>query len=313
MSGSCTVCWCRGGQFRQGSKQHLSALFWALQLPSHMQVVHFRASLEAVNSVQFIAGRELLLAASKDCKVHLYTSAGSLVGMFGEHEWNIDDPSTFQAAKGWQSLPLLDVVDTLFNAAQAFEPGPGAPILPTAPAPSPRNACLQASAIACMQPRWAAIQLEPDHQCAMLAQDAQHPCMFILPHVTRPSERAEAKAKAQSEQGMVSNHFKDVLQVYAIACAEEATAAKKQEPPPWEGTKPAQYYLQARRERQQASAAHPARDAVHAQLRVQPAVELPRTIGEVMQRTPRQKRAGKLGSKAPPESAGDAASKGGSM
>lgn len=59
-----------------------------------------------------------------------------------------------------------------------------------------------------------------------------------------------------------------------------------------------QFYLKARRERINASMASLPREAVHGLLRVQPAVELPRTIQEVMGKAPKGKRAGRLKSAA---------------
>jgi hypothetical protein len=63
---------------------------------------------------------------------------------------------------------------------------------------------------------------------------------------------------------------------------------------PWAGSRPAHYYLKTRRERIQANMTKVPTDAVHGLLRVQPAVELPRTIDEVMKRAPKPKRAGRL-------------------
>jgi hypothetical protein len=63
---------------------------------------------------------------------------------------------------------------------------------------------------------------------------------------------------------------------------------------PWEGSQPAQFYLKARRERIRSNLTKPPKEAVHGLLRVQPAVELPRTIDEIMGRAPKSKRAGRL-------------------
>ena len=62
---------------------------------------------------------------------------------------------------------------------------------------------------------------------------------------------------------------------------------------PWEGVQPAHFYLQMRKDRLAAAAGagHKGQsaDAVHAQLRMQPAVELPKTIDEIMHRAPRKR------------------------
>jgi len=76
--------------------------------------------------------------------------------------------------------------------------------------------------------------------------------------------------------------------------AEGPRDEEEAEVKPWEGTQPVQFYLKARRERINASMASLPRDAVHGLLRVQPAVELPRTIQEVRGKAPKGKRAGRV-------------------
>jgi hypothetical protein len=72
--------------------------------------------------------------------------------------------------------------------------------------------------------------------------------------------------------------------------AGEAESAAAEEAVPWEGAPPARYYLQARRDRL-AAGALAARTAGHPLLKVQPAVELPRTIDEILKREPKHKKA----------------------
>ncbi len=43
-----------------------------------------------------VAGRELVIAASTDASVAIWTMRGGLVGVFGQHEWRLDDPATWQ-------------------------------------------------------------------------------------------------------------------------------------------------------------------------------------------------------------------------
>ena len=91
--------------------------------------------------------------------------------------------------------------------------------------------------------------------------------------------------------------------------AEGAEQEEEAELKPWEGTQPVQFYLKARRERINASMASLPREAVHGLLRVQPAVELPRTIQELMGQAPKgAKRAGRLKSAAGAPAAGSGAS-----
>jgi hypothetical protein len=80
----------------------------------------------AVNSVACVKGRDLLLAACEDTTVHMYTLDGSLVGIFGQHSWILDDPLTHQSAAGYQPLPVLDAVGDLYRATQLHRQGPGA-------------------------------------------------------------------------------------------------------------------------------------------------------------------------------------------
>lgn len=63
---------------------------------------------------------------------------------------------------------------------------------------------------------------------------------------------------------------------------------------PWAGSQPAQYYMKNRRDRLQAALTKVPSDAVHGHLRVQPALELPNTIDELLKRAPKAKRAGRL-------------------
>lgn len=77
------------------------------------------------------------------------------------------------------------------------------------------------------------------------------------------------------------------------AVSSDDAAGAATESMPWEGVPPAHFYLQARRDRLAAAGTKgQSGDSVHAQLRVQPAAELPKTIDEVMHRAPR-KRAGR--------------------
>jgi hypothetical protein len=90
-----------------------------------LQVSHFRVSELSVNAVTFVASRELLLAACQDMCVHLHTYEGLFVGIFGEHSWSIDDPTTFQGPASGRPLPVVDRIEELFRAADVFSEPPG--------------------------------------------------------------------------------------------------------------------------------------------------------------------------------------------
>ena len=44
-------------------------------------------------------GQDLLLIASQDCTVSLWSLQGALVGVMGKQTWTVSDPSTWQDAK----------------------------------------------------------------------------------------------------------------------------------------------------------------------------------------------------------------------
>jgi hypothetical protein len=54
----------------------------------------------------------LILTSSRDCNVAVWTLDGGLVGVLGEHSWDLDNPETWQdptgAAKRPPKLPMLD-------------------------------------------------------------------------------------------------------------------------------------------------------------------------------------------------------------
>lgn len=68
--------------------------------------------------------QDLLLLASHDCTVSLWTLQGGLVGVFGKHTWNLADLATWQDPKvsSASSFPRPSRSLTF-----AFSPGPGMP------------------------------------------------------------------------------------------------------------------------------------------------------------------------------------------
>lgn len=46
------------------------------------------------------SGQVLILTGSRDCNVALWTLDGGLVGVLGDHSWDLDDPGTWQDPKG---------------------------------------------------------------------------------------------------------------------------------------------------------------------------------------------------------------------
>ena len=47
-------------------------------------------------SLDLVEGRQLIVSSGKDCNVMVWTLRGSLLGVFGEHSWDLDDPTTWQ-------------------------------------------------------------------------------------------------------------------------------------------------------------------------------------------------------------------------
>lgn len=82
-------------------------------------MLHFRVNESAVNGITCVVERELLLVASADHSVHMFNYEGGLVGTFGVHVWELDDVTTHQDPEAQNTLPVLDVVDSLCSVAAA--------------------------------------------------------------------------------------------------------------------------------------------------------------------------------------------------
>ncbi len=70
------------------------------------QLACWRAHPVGISSVQCagVEGGDLLLVASQDCTVSLWSLQGGLVGVMGKHTWTLPDTATWQDAK---VLPCL--------------------------------------------------------------------------------------------------------------------------------------------------------------------------------------------------------------
>ena len=62
----------------------------------HVQISWWRAHEGRIASVQTMPQQGLVLLASHDRALSLWTLAGGLVGRFGMHTWRISDTSSFQ-------------------------------------------------------------------------------------------------------------------------------------------------------------------------------------------------------------------------
>lgn len=83
-----------------------------LALPKHIAdsfVVEqrvWRAHDKAVSSLDFVNPRQMVLTASSDATVMLWTLEGGLVGMFGQtNAWDLDQPSTFRYSEIRPAVP----------------------------------------------------------------------------------------------------------------------------------------------------------------------------------------------------------------
>jgi hypothetical protein len=53
-----------------------------------------------VASLDLVEGEQLIVSSGKDCNVMVWTLRGSLLGVFGEHSWRLEDPTTWQERDG---------------------------------------------------------------------------------------------------------------------------------------------------------------------------------------------------------------------
>lgn len=118
---------------KQNPYQASNTLACAVLLRTAMQRAHWQAHDAAVASVDLIPARAalrvrsddvgdtgssqpgssssagssapLILTSSRDCNVALWTLDGGLVGVLGEHAWDLDDPGTWQDPRGLHSRP----------------------------------------------------------------------------------------------------------------------------------------------------------------------------------------------------------------
>ena len=63
-----------------------------------------------ISTVDVIRGYQLVLVASKDTNVSMWTLNGGLVGIFGTHAWDLHDCSTWQDPdSNERSLPMAEM------------------------------------------------------------------------------------------------------------------------------------------------------------------------------------------------------------
>ncbi|KAK9807406.1 hypothetical protein WJX73_001378 [Symbiochloris irregularis] len=75
------------------------------------QVGWWQAHAGRIATVQVLQDRDMVLMASHDCQLSLWTLQGGLVGRFGTHTWRLDDISTFQDPKGTSTQQIQEEAD----------------------------------------------------------------------------------------------------------------------------------------------------------------------------------------------------------
>lgn len=78
------------------------------------QHAHWQGHRLPVTSVDIMKSHNLLISTSKDTKVCLWTWTGGLVGVFGLHEWDLSNQSTWQDPGGHKTKTPLKETDLLF-------------------------------------------------------------------------------------------------------------------------------------------------------------------------------------------------------
>ncbi|GAX72651.1 hypothetical protein CEUSTIGMA_g107.t1 [Chlamydomonas eustigma] len=81
---------------------------------SFVQRSHWRAHQHAINSVDIVPERNLVIAACKDHNVTIWTLDGAMLGTLGEDEWVLDDLRTWRDPDGEDKVPPMGDADNLF-------------------------------------------------------------------------------------------------------------------------------------------------------------------------------------------------------
>ncbi|KAG2498385.1 hypothetical protein HYH03_003644 [Edaphochlamys debaryana] len=84
---------------------------------------HWLAHNAGINSLSIVPGRGIVVVASKDCNCSLWDLDGCLVGVLGEHSWQLDKRKSWQDPRGEKRKPPLAENANLYLAEP--EPAPG--------------------------------------------------------------------------------------------------------------------------------------------------------------------------------------------
>ncbi|KAG2439805.1 hypothetical protein HYH02_010440 [Chlamydomonas schloesseri] len=92
---------------------------------SFKQRSHWLAHGAGINSVAIMPERGIIVAASKDCNASVWDMDGCLVGILGEHTWDLDARKTWVDPRGEARRPPLAENANLYLASAAGAAGEG--------------------------------------------------------------------------------------------------------------------------------------------------------------------------------------------
>lgn len=90
---------------------HLFSLLNNAFLLIYMQITYWPTNDLPVSSVEF-CGKDYFLVGHNDGSLQIFTHSGIHVGNFGVHNWNLDDPGT------WQQIQVSGKFSCFFQAHQ---------------------------------------------------------------------------------------------------------------------------------------------------------------------------------------------------
>ncbi|GIL56855.1 hypothetical protein Vafri_12156, partial [Volvox africanus] len=77
---------------------------------------HWLAHNSGISGLSVVPERGIIVAASKDCNASLWDLDGCMVGILGEHSWQLERRKTWQDSKGEKRRPPLAETDNLYLA-----------------------------------------------------------------------------------------------------------------------------------------------------------------------------------------------------
>ncbi|GIL84419.1 hypothetical protein Vretimale_15893 [Volvox reticuliferus] len=83
---------------------------------SFRQRAHWLAHNGGISGLSVVPERGIIVAASKDCNASLWDLDGCLVGVLGEHSWQLERRKTWRDPKGEKRRPPLAETDNLYLA-----------------------------------------------------------------------------------------------------------------------------------------------------------------------------------------------------